>query len=153
MNSDRSSSAGFSLLEVCVVTLVFGIIMAMGVPSFTSFRQTAALKGASECVIGQLRLGRIKAMSTGRSQSLTFATSNNSVTVRDVTTNLSNGPIPLPRDISLASADLLVDGVSGNFVTALPDGRFSGSGDVVLRDRFGRSDTVSVQASGLAIYH
>ena len=153
MKTDRSSSAGFSLLELCVVTLIFGIIMAMGVPSFASFRQTAQLKGAAENIVGQLRLGRLKAMSTGHSQSLTFATSNSSLTVRDLTTNRSDGPIALPRDITLVSADLLVGGVSGNFVNALPDGRFSGSGDLVLSDRAGRSDTVSVQASGLATFH
>lgn len=152
MNSARSSS-GFSLIEMCVVCLVFGIIMAIGAMSFRSFRQTAELKGAAENVVGQLRLGRIKAMSTGRSQSLTFTTATSSYTVRDLTTNQVLGPIKLPRDIRLESADLLVGGVSGNSVTALPNGRFSGSGDLVLRDALGRSDTISVQTSGLAAFH
>jgi len=151
MNRHRASVAGFSLLELSVVALVIGLMLAFSIPSFLSFRQSHQLKGATENLVGQLRLSRQKAMSIGHQQRVTFSTVLNSYVVTDLTTNQDFGPFALPKNITLESAELLVGGTTGNVITALTDGRFSGSGDIVLKDPKGLRDTVSVQTSGLAL--
>ena len=153
MNRHRASVAGFTLLELSVVALVLGLMFAFSIPSFVSFRQSHLLKGATENLVGQLRLSRQKAMSMGHQQRVTFSTDANNYVVRDLTTNQDFGPFTLPKNITLVSASLLVDGTTGQVITALTDGRFSGSGDIVLGDPKGVRDTVSVQTSGLALSH
>ncbi|HEY2954581.1 MAG TPA: prepilin-type N-terminal cleavage/methylation domain-containing protein [Candidatus Eisenbacteria bacterium] len=154
MNRHRASQAGFSLIELSVVCLIFGVMLAFSIPSFISFRRTHLLKGATENLVGQLRLSRQKAMSIGHQQRVTFTTgANGSYIVRDMSTSKDYGPFTLPKGITLESASLLVGGTTGKVITALTDGRFSGSGDVVLKDPRGLRDTVSVQTSGLALSH
>ena len=129
--------------------VVLGVIFGMGIPSFLSYRQSHQLEAARQGLAGQLRLGREKAIGMHHEQTLTFSTGSNSYTVRDLVTNQTFGPFGFPKGLTLEQASLVVGGVTASAITALTDGRFSGSGDLVLRDRLGRRDTVSVQASGL----
>ena len=145
----RHSSSGFTLIESVVVISVLGVIFAMGVPSFLSYRQSQELETARQALAGQLRLGRQKAIGMRHAQTLTFSTGSNNYTVQDLVTNQTFGPFKLPKGLALEQASLVVGGVTGSTITALPDGRFSGSGDIIIRDRAGRRDTVSVQVSGL----
>jgi prepilin-type N-terminal cleavage/methylation domain-containing protein len=152
MERVRPNQAGFTLLELSVVALIFGLILAFSVPFFGSYSQSQLLGASSEELVSQLRLSRQKAMSIGHQQRMTFTTgANGSYVVRDMTTTKDAGPFTLPKGITLESASLLVGGTTGQVVTALSDGRFSGSGAIVLRDSKGRRDTVLVQTSGLAL--
>ena len=147
----RSNASGFTLIEVAVAVLVLGLLFGFSVPSFRAFRQSHLLASASSDVVGQLRLGRQKAIGTQHEQRLTFSEGTNNYTVEDVVTGQSLGPFQLPKGIIVEDASIVVGGVTGSSITALTDGRFNGSGEFVLRDPVGNRDTVSVQASGLAI--
>ena len=147
----RSNASGFTLIEVAVAVLILGLLFGFSVPSVRAFRQSHLLASATSDVVGQLRLGRQKAIGTQHEQRLTFSEGTNTYTVEDIVTGQTSGPFTLPKGIVVEHASVVVAGVTGASVTALTDGRFSGSGEFVLRDPTGSRDTVSVQASGLAI--
>ena len=147
----HSRQQGFTLIESAVVLLLLGILFAMSVPAFQSYRRSQLLQAGSEQVLGQLRLARQKAIGIQHDQRLTFSTASNNYTVQDLTTNQNFGPFTLPKGIDLVRADLIEGGVTGHTITALNDGRFTGSGEIELKNGKGTRDTISVQVSGLAL--
>jgi prepilin-type N-terminal cleavage/methylation domain-containing protein len=145
------NASGFSLIEVAVVVLILGLLFGFSVPTFRSYRQSQMLEAATQNLVGQLRLGRQKAIGMQHEQRLTFSVGTNKYAVEDVVTGQSFGPFEFTNGIVLEQANIVVAGVTGSTITALTDGRYSGSGEFVLRDSKGLRDTVSVQASGLAV--
>ena len=53
---------GFSLVELCIVLVVFGIVLSFGIPSFGRYSQTQQLRGTSENLIQTIQLQRSRAM-------------------------------------------------------------------------------------------
>jgi prepilin-type N-terminal cleavage/methylation domain-containing protein len=148
--SPRNAS-GFTLIEIAVVILILGLIFGFSIPTFRSYRQSQMLEAATQNLVGQLRLGRQKAISMQHEQRLTFSVGANRYAVMDLSTGQSSGPYSFPNGVVLEDASIVVGGVTGSTITALTDGRYSGSGEFILRDSKGVRDTVSVQASGLAL--
>ena len=144
-------NAGFTLIEMAVVMLILGLVLGFSIPSFRAYRQSQVLEAASQNLVGQLRLGRQKAIGMQHEQRLTFSVGANNYSVQDLSTGQVFGPFQLPRGIVLEKASIVVGGVTGSTIVALTDGRFSGSGEFVLSDPKGVRDTISVQASGLAL--
>jgi type II secretory pathway pseudopilin PulG len=129
-----------------VVILLIGIVMAFAIPSVRGISMSNKLKGAAENIAAQLRLAREKAIATGTDQTMVFALNDPPGTDYDY--RISNSPNlsarwELPRDITYYSI--------GVNPTMKRDGRASASGLVVLQDRRGNRDTVSVQLSGLVL--
>ena len=151
MTHSIRNASGFSLIEIAVVLLILGMLFGFSVPAFRSYRQSHMLEAATQNLVGQLRLGRQKAISMQHEQKLSFSVGTNRYAVKDLATGQSFGPFEFPNGIVLEDASIVVAGVTGSTITALTDGRFSGSGEFVLRDSKGVRDTVSVQASGLAV--
>jgi prepilin-type N-terminal cleavage/methylation domain-containing protein len=145
------NASGYTLIEISVVLVILGLIFGFSIPSFRSYRQAHILQAASQDLVGQLRLGRQKAIGIQHEQLLTFSVGANQYTVQDLVTGDASGPYVFPNGIVLEEASIVVGGVTGSTITALTDGRYSGSGEFVLRDSKGMRDTVSVQASGLAM--
>ena len=142
---------GYTLIEIAVVLVILGLLFSFSIPSFRAYRQSQMLEAASENLVGQLRLGRQKAISMQHEQRLDFSVGANHYTVQDLATGQVFGPFAFPNGIVLEDASIVVAGVTGSTITALTDGRYSGSGEFVLRDTKGVRDTISVQASGLAL--
>jgi prepilin-type N-terminal cleavage/methylation domain-containing protein len=147
----HSRQQGFTLIESAIVLVVLGIMVAMTVPAFQSFRRTHLLQAGTQGVLSQMRLARQKAIGIQHDQRITFSTGANSYSVEDLSTHQTFGPFKFPKEIILDRADLIEGGVNGTTIAALTDGRFSGSGEIVLRDAKGSRDTVAVQVSGLAL--
>ena len=147
----NSRQQGFTLIECMVVMVVMGLMFAMSIPSFQSYRRTHMLQAGTQSVLGQLRLARQKAIGMQHSQRLTFSTGTSSYSVQDLVTNQTFGPFNFPKEITIDRADLVEGGVTGTTISALSDGRFSGSGEIVLRNPKGVRDTLSVQVSGLTL--
>ena len=74
------NNRGFSLLEIMVVVAIVGILMAVAIPSFTTFTKTARLRSASQ--------GLYEALSIARSEALKR---NASVTVSPASAAWANG--------------------------------------------------------------
>jgi prepilin-type N-terminal cleavage/methylation domain-containing protein len=145
------NASGFTLIEIAVVILILGLLFGFSIPSFQSYRQSQMLEAATQNLVGQLRLGRQKAISMQHEQKLAFSVGTNRYTVTDLSTGQTAGPFRFPTGVVLEDASIVVAGVTGSTITALTDGRYSGSGEFILRDAKGVRDTVSVQASGLAL--
>lgn len=145
------NQSGFTLIEIAVVILILGLLFGFSIPTFAAFRQSQMLEAATQNLVGQLRLGRQKAIGLQHEQKLTFSVGTNLYSVKDLTTGETFGPFRFPNGVVLEDASIVVGGVTGSTITALTDGRYSGSGEFVLRDSKGVRDTVSVQASGLAV--
>lgn len=144
----RSSSRGFTLVELAVTILIIGMIFAFSIPAYRSISSTYQLKGATENLAGQLRLCREKAIATGEPQPMHFTYNWTFLGVTsDYHLHLASGAVPsswkLPRGVTYYSVTVNP--------TMLTDGRASASGEVVLQDQRGLRDTVSVQMSGLIL--
>jgi len=144
MNIDSSRSRGFTLIEITVVVLIFGMIVAFGVPVVQNLTSTANLKGAAENVTAQLRVARQIAIGTGRSQTLIFAAGFQGSDYRVENGGVVGAKWSLPRGITY-----VWDAGTADTYTIGTNGRVSPSGLVILQNRRGLRDTVSVQASGL----
>jgi prepilin-type N-terminal cleavage/methylation domain-containing protein len=139
----RLDSQGFSLIELAIVLVVLGIVAAFSVPGVVSLTQSMQLDSAAHAVAGQLQLARSKAMATGNDQTLHFSADSAG---SDYHTHNGSGGIAagwkFPAGITYETAGF-------QSVTMLREGRATTSAYIVLRDRRGDTDTVSVQTSGL----
>jgi len=141
-------SRGFSLIELAVVMLIFGIVIATGIPSFIKYRRDQELVTASQNIASQIRLYRATAMVTGRVQRfhLYYNFSGYDYHVHD-----NNGPVAkgwkLPKGVTYSWGGSLVG------IDLTPDGRASNSVDIELVRDDGVRDTVSVQMSGQVLFH
>src|SRR5262245_31979911 len=68
----RSRTSGFTLVEMAVVILIFGLLFTFSIPAYQRINGSYQLKGATENLAAQLRMARSKAMSTGMDQPMHF---------------------------------------------------------------------------------
>jgi len=142
MTPTRKNQRGFSMVELMVGLIVFGILVGMSVPSFTSYSLTQQLRGTCENLVQTIQLQRSRAMATGQDVIINFNTA-----APAAWTVMSQGRstrTSLPNNITYVSAN-------PTSLTLKRDGQVSNSGLFVLQTRLGDSDTVSVQLSGLAL--
>ena len=144
----KQMSRGFSLVELAVVMVVFGLVMALGIPSFIKYRRDQELVTTAQNITSQIRMYRATAMVTGRVQRfhLYYNFSGYDYHVHD-----NNGPVAqgwkLPKGVTYSWGNSLVG------IDLTPDGRASNSVDIELVRNDGVRDTVSVQMSGQVLYH
>ena len=142
MTRTRKQERGFSLIELMVAIVVFGLLIGFSVPSYQHYALTQKLRGTSENLVQTIQLQRSRAMATGQSVNINFNTGTpGGWTV--MSNGLSNQRA-LPNGITYASA-------SPNTIQLLRDGRVNTSALVVFQNRTGQQDTVSIQLSGLAL--
>lgn len=73
MQTSRHEAMGFSLLELMVVVGVFGILVAIAVPSVSGYLRTARVQGAASTLAADLRFARSLATSQRRTYAVTFS--------------------------------------------------------------------------------
>jgi prepilin-type N-terminal cleavage/methylation domain-containing protein len=147
----RSGSRGFSLVELMVTLVIFGLVLGFSIPYLQSLNQSHQLKGATENFAAQLRMAREIAIATNTTQTMhcTAAFVFNGVTSDYHIHNANVGATwRLPPGIVYT---WLAGTVSS--YTFASDGRLNPatSGLVIFQDRRGDRDTVSVQVSGLVL--
>ena len=143
---NRLTSRGFSLVELAVTLVVFGLVLAFSIPAFQSFNTTQQLKGATENIAGQMRMMREVSISSNTTQTMHFfyATLGGDYHIHNGA--VQGGTWSLPRNI------VYYWGAGTNSVmVSTSDGRMSSSGMIILEDPKGDRDTVSVLASGLIL--
>lgn len=139
-----SDERGFSLIELMIVLVVLGLIIGYSIPSFQRFSSTLQLRGAGENVAGQLRLAREKAIATGVVQPVSFRYGYlGESDYRTTPATGVGGSWRLPRGVTYAWGST----AESTFVFQ-KDGRCDRSGLIVLQNKYGHRDTVSVLLSG-----
>jgi|SRR5881394_951761 len=142
MTRNLRCERGFSLIELMVAIVVFGLLIGFSVPSYQSYALTQKLRGTSETLVQTIQLQRSRAMATGQSVTLNFNTG--APAGWTVMSNGRSNQMTLSNGITYASA-------TPNTIQLLRDGRVNTSALVVFQNRTGTQDTVSVQLSGLAL--
>jgi prepilin-type N-terminal cleavage/methylation domain-containing protein len=138
------SQRGFSLIELMMVVLVFGLLLGFSIPNFHRLSNSFQRRAAAQDIAGQLRLAREKAIATGVSQPFRFASSG---TGYATTPSSGRGASwSLPRGVAYVWC-----GGTDSLYVLQTDGRCDRSGLIVLQDPQGGRDTVSVQLSGLVL--
>lgn len=132
---------GFSLMELMIVLVVFGMLLGFGIPQYQRYMQSQALLGTSQNLVQTVQLQRSRAMATGRTITVNFDTTAATWVVLSAT---KANRYRLPRGIRYAAANPLS-------LQLTRDGRVDNSALVVFQDRNGVRDTVSIMVSGLAL--
>ena len=143
---NRLSSRGFSLVEMAIVLVVFGLVLAIGVPMLRGLTSAQQLKGATENMAGQLRLAREIAISTSSPQTMHLFYNSFGGDYHIHNAGVVGGVWSLPRGVTYNWAA----GTSSVYTFAT-DGRADVSGLVILQNTRGELDTISVQTSGLVL--
>ena len=142
MTRNLQYERGFSLIELMVAIVVFGLLIGFSVPSYQTYALTQKLRGTSENLVQTIQLQRSRAMATGQNVVINFNTA--APAGWTVMSGSRQNQMALPKGITYASANPAT-------LTLTRDGQVSNSGLVVFQNRIGTQDTVSIQLSGLAL--
>lgn len=103
MNSNTHKSNGFSLVELMVVLVVFGIVVGLAVPTIGGFMRSARLKGAANTVEADLHYARSLASSERKTCAVVWAA--NSYAVVHFAPPETLRTRTLPRGVTCAASD------------------------------------------------
>lgn len=67
------SNAGMTLIELLIGFVIVGVLLALGVPSFSGWLQNAQLRNAAESIFNGLQLARASAVQRNKSVTFTMA--------------------------------------------------------------------------------
>jgi type IV fimbrial biogenesis protein FimT len=145
MRDISRGEAGFSLIEMAVVLVIFGITLTATIPAFSRLMQSNSLQDAAKQLSGHLRLSRQMAVASGVSHILDWNVADETyLIIRDENENdtpdvgeTTTGPFTLPGRVDLQDSG--VDPFSTSLVVFSRDGSASESGTVVLSNDRGHS--------------
>jgi prepilin-type N-terminal cleavage/methylation domain-containing protein len=141
----RSSSSGFSLVELLVALTVFGLLLAVVTPGFKRFQESQALVEAREQIARQLAAARQKAIATGTTQEVRFMYDFGGTSDYHIWSNSVASPSwRLPRNITYYWGS-----GTQNTYRMTSDGRCQDFGWIILQTSRGQRDTVAVRTSGM----
>jgi prepilin-type N-terminal cleavage/methylation domain-containing protein len=148
----KPAERGFTMVELAITILVMGMLFAFAIPAFNNISQSYQLKGATENIAAQIRMAREKAIANGTQQPMHF-TANYPTTATDYHIHYVSGFVvplgKLPRGISYYSIGINpVMEKDGRIYDAANN---PASGLIILSDRRGNRDTVSIQSSGMVL--
>lgn len=148
--SDFTQVKGFTLLELLIVISFVAIIMAIGIPNFSKWKEKYEINGQAQKVYFDIMLARSTSVKNNNNVSVTFDASKNFYKVHDDTNNdsvedhgesiksvnLENnvefGYVPGLRDIdgNMVTSPIFLE--SGNTVTFNSRGQASKGGSIFL---------------------
>jgi prepilin-type N-terminal cleavage/methylation domain-containing protein len=156
-----SAQRGFSLIEMMVVVVVAGLVLAIGTPAFTNYRNTLVLRQAEQQITEDVRVARQLAITRRAPVYLRFGTGNGTTNLTTYTIHVDrnanhvvdagDGLITrsMPGDsklavVALTPSDTLAFDISG---ILLPG---TAGGTLIVRNARDRRDTLVVSAAGIA---
>src|SRR5436190_22655428 len=128
MTRNLRCERGFSLIELMVAIVVFGLLIGFSIPSYQSYALTQKLRGTSENLVQTIQLQRSRAMATGQDVTVNFNTGTPAGWT--VLGQGRSNHMDLPRGVTYASAN-------PTSLTLSRDGRVSSSALVVFQNRPG----------------
>lgn len=125
---------GFSLIEVMIVMIIFGVLAAIAMPAFKQWRAHSAVNDAAASVMAHMKQARNLAMAESRSVAVLFGVT--SYTFDANTSGTCTVCKAITIDLEQFSGNLtLSNNFSGNDCIFKSDGSLSGnSGKVTVSD-------------------
>ena len=151
---------GFTLIELMIVLVVAGIVMAMGLPAFASYRSTLALKAARNQLNEDIRIARQFAVTRRAPVFVRFGTTNGTTDLTTYTIHVdanSDGIMnnnervmkrTMPKNTRIALASLApVDTLGFDISGILIPGETGGT--LIIANSKSRYDTLCVSSAGI----
>lgn len=152
-----TDKSGFSLIELIVTLSIFGVMMAIAIPSFLSYRPTMRIKGAARDITSIFQAARMKGVTRNNNCNVIFNLANNSFTedCTNTTTTLPDGisfgwGTDVNRDVG--GGALPADGVAFTSDTCSFTSRgTANTGTIYITNTKNESYAVSVSSGGRVI--
>lgn len=155
-----SRQRGFTLIELMIVLVLMGIMLAIGVPSFRSFRLSLVKQQARAIVIENLRAARQRAVTGHIPVVIAFGngTTTTNVTGFSVHSDTNNDRVvqsgelryfkTMPKDAKFSSVELVpTDSLLFDITGILKPGTTGGR--LIVQTSSGARDTIMVSMAGL----
>lgn len=98
------NNRGFTLVEVIVVMVMLGIMLAIALPSMTSWRETARVREVAQDILGGLRHARSMAVTENQTVIATLDLANHQLTYNGVVKGFPSN-IVLEADVDTDLSD------------------------------------------------
>ncbi|QPJ66752.1 MAG: prepilin-type N-terminal cleavage/methylation domain-containing protein [Candidatus Nitrohelix vancouverensis] len=134
-----SRDSGFSLIEIMVVIVVMGVLMAISIPKISNWAQMYQINAEAQKVYFDLMLARSKAIGNNNDVIVTFDVSNHTYTIHDDTN--SDGSADSGEEVKTVNLennmkfgyDSSIQDVDGNAMSAAAD--FGGAATLTFNSR------------------
>ncbi len=135
---------GMTLVELIVIMLIVGILIAVAIPNISAWRKNYQIRAESERVYMDLILARSTAIKNNNNVIVTFNSANDSYTILDDTN--SNGSADSGENLKTINLENLVEfGFYGSSIqdmenNTITDSVSMGTNDVVVFNQRGQSN-------------
>jgi len=154
----RRGEAGFSLIELTVVLVLLGLIVAVGMPALQDWLERYRVRTAAQGLAAEMQLQRMRAVSRNTAHTIVFNAANGTYTpwegdpVNGLVNQLSVVPVTLPFGVTFTDPvdDPIELSWSGNDDVAVfhPDGsvntRLAQDDEITLTNSIGDSFRVVI---------
>ncbi|MBN1503432.1 MAG: GspH/FimT family pseudopilin [Candidatus Eisenbacteria bacterium] len=152
-----SGCRGMTLVEIMGALVIFGILIALGLPAFRSYFATHEVDGAANNLSVNLRLARQKAATEHNNYKFSYNSGTQSYTILDDDNgnNLADagemvhGPVSIPAELTVTNGPLTP--FPGDSLVFYPNGTASANGTVVISNAKGFWRLVAVVRSTGAV--
>ena len=146
----RGRDAGFSLMELMVVLVLFGIVSAIALPGFNKFMRAMDLNNQMQILATNLRVVRQRAITENNNWVIYYDSTNKGWGWWDDDDNdgVQDGPehyqavVPLPGWITVTNSS--TNPFASDTLTFQPNGSASQSGSVIFSNPDGYTRSLSV---------
>lgn len=146
-----SSQRGISVIEMLVVILVLGIIIAITVPALISFRKNQSIQNTTNSIVSLLQEARTKTLASYNNTFYSVYLDTNSAILFTGGTysalDVDNKVVPYEAPVTLQSVTVAGGGAQISFDRL--KGTTSQSGTIVVGTDDGESKTITVSSSGI----
>ena len=103
---DRRAEAGYSLIELSVVLVLLGLVVAVGMPRMQDWLERYRVRTAAQALAADMQLQRMRAVSRNTAHTIVFDAANGTYTlwegdpVNGLNTQLVPEPISLPFGVT-----------------------------------------------------
>jgi prepilin-type N-terminal cleavage/methylation domain-containing protein len=136
---------GFTLVELMIMLTIVGLLVAVTLPAFRHFRQSAALPGAIRELSSELKVARQLAISRSHSYAVRIDSAGACYRGFDPTADTVTQWASLPREVRVRR--VTAPASAGLFVFDY-NGRLESPGRIVLANTAGSLETLNVSLSG-----
>jgi len=143
------SNRGFTLVEMAIVVLLMGLMLAFAVPALRHLSTSQGLKGAQQQMVSEVQLARARAMSSGQTQIMHFFQPSpyGDYHLHDTGANPVGFYFPKGVSYGWGTPQNVIVNMNVDGTISFP----SGVSQIPLKNTAGLRDTISMLASGLVV--